>query len=50
MTERPVQKAEQIYELLRLAIVRLEMEPGAPIAEKELCLRWGVSRTRFGRR
>lgn len=45
MAERPVQKAEQIYELLRLAIVRLEMEPGAPIAEKELCVRWGVSRT-----
>ncbi len=43
--ERPAQKAEQIYELLRRAIVRLDMAPGAPISEKELCLRWGVSRT-----
>lgn len=45
MADRPAQKAEQIYELLRLAIVRLEIAPGAPIVEKELCARWGVSRT-----
>lgn len=43
--ERPALKAEQIYEMLRHAIIRLDMEPGSVIAEKELCLRYGVSRT-----
>jgi DNA-binding GntR family transcriptional regulator len=43
--ERPVQKAEQIYESLRHSIVRLSMVPGAVISEKELCLEYGVSRT-----
>lgn len=43
--ERPAQKAEQIYGILRHAIVRLAMEPGAAISEKELCLEHGVSRT-----
>ncbi|GGD98942.1 GntR family transcriptional regulator [Aureimonas endophytica] len=43
--ERPLQKAEQIYGLLRQAIVRLAMVPGAAISEKELCLQYGVSRT-----
>lgn len=43
--EKPAQKAEQIYGLLRQAIVRLRMAPGAAISEKELCLRYGVSRT-----
>lgn len=45
MTEKPSGKSEQIYELLRRAIVRLEMEPGAAISEKELCGRFEVSRT-----
>lgn len=43
--ERPVQKAEQIYGLLRDAIVRLAMAPGAAISEKALCAEFGVSRT-----
>jgi DNA-binding GntR family transcriptional regulator len=43
--ERPVPKAEQIYDLLRQAIVRLRMVPGAVISEKALCLEYGVSRT-----
>lgn len=44
-SERPIQKAEQIYGLLREAIVRLAMVPGAAISEKELCAQFGVSRT-----
>ncbi|MET0367047.1 MAG: GntR family transcriptional regulator, partial [Methylobacterium sp.] len=43
--DRPTQKAEQIYEMLRQDIVRLAMVPGAVISEKELCLKFGVSRT-----
>ena len=43
--EKPPQKAEQIYEKLRQAIVRLGMVPGAAISEKELCQQYGVSRT-----
>jgi len=43
--DRPAQKAEQIYEILRHAIVRLAMAPGAAISEKELALEHGVSRT-----
>ena len=43
--DRPAQKAEQIYEMLRQDIVRLAMVPGAVISEKELCLKFGVSRT-----
>ncbi len=45
MQSRPVQKADQIYELLRHSIVMLEMAPGAPIIERELCATWDVSRT-----
>jgi DNA-binding GntR family transcriptional regulator len=45
MRNRPVQKADQIYELLRHSIVMLEMAPGAPIVERELCATWEVSRT-----
>ncbi|MCX5520476.1 GntR family transcriptional regulator [Kaistia defluvii] len=44
-SDRPIQKAEQIYGLLREAIVRLAMVPGAAISEKELCAQFGVSRT-----
>lgn len=43
--DRPIQKAEQIYGLLREAIVRLDMIPGAAISEKDLCAQFGVSRT-----
>ncbi len=43
--DKPLQKAEQIYEWLRQAIVRLGMIPGAAISEKDLCLQFGVSRT-----
>ncbi|OLP47936.1 GntR family transcriptional regulator [Allorhizobium taibaishanense] len=42
---KPIPKAEQIYWLLRQAIVHLEMEPGAVISEKDLCAELGVSRT-----
>lgn len=42
---RQPQKSEQIYELLRRAIVTLEMAPGSPVAEKELCAQYEVSRT-----
>ena len=45
LAEKPAQKADQIYELLRQAIVRLGMVPGAVISEKDLCLEFGVSRT-----
>jgi DNA-binding GntR family transcriptional regulator len=45
MAEEPKQKAQQIYERLRRAILRLEMAPGAAVAEKELCAAYGVSRT-----
>ena len=43
--EKSSGKSDQIYEMLRRAIVRLEMEPGAAISEKELCGRFEVSRT-----
>ena len=45
MIEKVSGKSDQIYETLRRAIVRLEMEPGAAISEKELCGRFEVSRT-----
>lgn len=44
-SDRPAQKADQIYESLRSGIVRLDMPPGSSIVEKEVCLRFGVSRT-----
>lgn len=45
MTEKILGKSDQIYEYLRRAIVRLEMEPGSAIAEKDICARFDVSRT-----
>ena len=36
MTDRVLGKSDQIYDYLRRAIVRLEMEPGAAIAEKDM--------------
>ncbi len=38
-------KSELIYGSLRQAIVHLEMQPGAVISEKDLCVELGVSRT-----
>lgn len=45
MQNRQLPKAEQIYEMLRRAIVMLEMAPGSPVAEKEICAAYNVSRT-----
>lgn len=45
MNEKRIPKAEQIYLLLRQAIVHLEMPPGAVISEKDLCVAFSVSRT-----
>lgn len=45
MAGERTQKAQQIYESLRKAIVMLEMAPGSPISEKEICAAYGVSRT-----
>lgn len=45
MIEKVSGKSDQIYETLRRAIVRLEMEPGSAISEKELCGRFEVSLT-----
>jgi len=38
-------KTAQVYELLRDAIIALQLPPGAAIVEKELCAQLGVSRT-----
>jgi GntR family transcriptional regulator, rspAB operon transcriptional repressor len=43
--ERAPAKAEQIYEYLRRAIVRLELPPGAAVQEKDIAERFDVSRT-----
>jgi DNA-binding GntR family transcriptional regulator len=40
-----VTSASAIFESLRDAIVSMELPPGAPLAEKALTLRFGVSRT-----
>lgn len=45
MQRKLPQKAEQIYEFLRRAILMLDMPPGSPIVEKEICTRYDVSRT-----
>ena len=45
MTDKRIPKAEQIYSLLRQAIVHLEMPPGAVISEKDLSVTFNVSRT-----
>ena len=45
MLKKSPAKSDQIYEFLRRAIVRLEMEPGAAILEKDICIRFDVSRT-----
>lgn len=43
--DKPLTKSEQIYEYLRRVIVRLELQPGAPLQEKDIAERFEVSRT-----
>lgn len=38
-------KAVQVYEIMRSAIISMQLPPGAPIHEKEICLQLGISRT-----
>ncbi len=45
MQEKPPAKSDQIYEYLRRAIVRLDLQPGAPLQEKDIAERFEVSRT-----
>lgn len=45
MQQKTPAKADQIYEFLRRAIVRLELPPGAPVLEKDIAERFDVSRT-----
>ncbi len=45
MTEKSPAKSDQIYEFLRRAIVRLDLEPGSAILEKDFCTSFDVSRT-----
>ncbi len=45
MSDRAQGKSDQIYESLRRSIVRLDMQPGAPISEKDICASFEVSRT-----
>jgi DNA-binding GntR family transcriptional regulator len=41
----PLSMAERAYREIQDRLVRLEIPPGAPISEDELCLRLGLSRT-----
>jgi DNA-binding GntR family transcriptional regulator len=45
MSEKSPAKSDQIYEFLRRAIVRLDVEPGSAILEKDICASFDVSRT-----
>lgn len=45
MLHQPTQKADQVYESLRRSIIMLEIQPGAPIVEKDICEELSVSRT-----
>ena len=45
MLKQSTQKADQVYELLRRSIIMLEIQPGAPIVEKDICAELSVSRT-----
>lgn len=42
---RAVPISARVHEVLRKAITNVELLPGAPVSEKELCERYGVSRT-----
>ena len=43
--DRALPKSAQVYEIVRRAIVGLEMPPGAPVSEKLICEQLGISRT-----
>lgn len=45
MHGKPQAKSDQIYEYLRRAIVRLDLQPGAALQEKDIAERFDVSRT-----
>lgn len=45
MTEKSPAKSDQIYEFLRRSIVRLDLQPGSAILEKDICASFDVSRT-----
>lgn len=45
MQIRLPQKADQVYESLRHSIIMLQIPPGAPIVEKDVCAAMDVSRT-----
>lgn len=45
MRPRAPQKADQVYELLRRSIILLEIQPGAPIVESDICAQLSLSRT-----
>ena len=38
-------KTAQVYEMMRRAIIGLELPPGAPVNEKQICEQLGISRT-----
>lgn len=38
-------KSVQVYELLRIAIISLEMPPDSAVVEKDICAQLGISRT-----
>lgn len=45
MQNRAPQKAEQVYEFLRRAIIMMEIAPGDAIVEKDICAQLDISRT-----
>jgi len=45
MQNRAPQKADQVYELLRRSIIMLELGPGEPVVEKNICAELSISRT-----
>ena len=45
MQIRAPQKADQVYEFLRRAIIMMEIAPGDAIVEKEICAQLAISRT-----
>jgi GntR family transcriptional regulator, rspAB operon transcriptional repressor len=45
MQRRKTSRADHVHDQLRHLIVTLELKPGQPLLEKDLCARFGVSRT-----
>ncbi|WP_128255789.1 GntR family transcriptional regulator [Falsirhodobacter deserti] len=45
MQNRAPQKAEQVYEMLRRAIIMLDLAPGQAVVEKNICAELSISRT-----